>query len=388
MLETADRKEWAGQALSKHMGAIVVACVTTAIGFFCLNFSISPPFRQLGTIVGFGVLTAMVLTLTLLPALIVWLPIRRQTKPAAASRLMDWLAEFVIAKRGYLLPGMALIVVALATGVAQIRLEDDFLRYFDTRYEFRQDTDFAEARLTGVSSLDFPVPAGGPQAAHEPAFLKEVDAFAEWLRIQPEATFVSAVTDTIKQLNMNMNGDDPARYRIPDTLEEASQYLFLYELSIGYGMDLTDRIDVDRSQIRVSVNMAETNTAEMRALTLRAGEWLKSNAPIAQAAWEAQNPDVALITPTGVVHVFNLISYRDVRQMLAGTAIALALISLVIMIALKDVRIGFVSLIPNMIPAAMAFGVWGYGPGAVTLAISVVIAATLGIVIDDTVHYL
>ena len=143
-----------------------------------------------------------------------------------------------------------------------------------------------------------------------------------------------------------------------------------------------------RSTVRVTVNMAETNTAEMRALTVRAGEWLRANAPIAQAAWEERNREVALITPTGVVHVFNLISYRDVRQMLAGTAIALALISLVIMIALKDVRIGVLSLVPNMIPAAMAFGVWGYGPGAVTLAISVVIAATLGIVVDDAVHFL
>ena len=62
------------------MGAIIVACVTTAIGFFCLNFSISPPFRQLGNIVGVGVLVGMVYTLTLLPALIILLPIGRRSR--------------------------------------------------------------------------------------------------------------------------------------------------------------------------------------------------------------------------------------------------------------------------------------------------------------------
>jgi hypothetical protein len=74
--------------------------------------------------------------------------------------------------------------------------------------------------------------------------------------------------------------------------------------------------------------------------------------------------------------------------MLLGTAIALLLISLVIMLALRDVRIGLISIIPNALPALMAFGLWGYSVGAVTLAISVVTAATLGIVVDDTVHFL
>jgi len=388
MLETADRKEWARRALEDHMGAIIIACVTTAIGFFSLNFSISPPFRQLGNIVGIGILAAMVLTLTLLPALVTFLPIARRTTPSATSRLMDRLAEFVIARRGLLLPGTALLVAAMAIGIGQLRLEDDFLRYFDERYEFRQDTDFVERRLTGVAGLEFPLPSGEAQGVNDPAFLKEVSTFVDWLRTQPDVTAVQSLTDTIKRLNMNMHGDDPAFMRIPDARDEAGQYLFLYELSIGYGMDLTDQIDVDRSSLRVTVRMSNVTTADMRDLTLAAGEWLNANAPLIQSAWNQEHPELALVTPTGVVHVFNLISYRDVRAMLTGTAIALVLISGVIMAALRNVRIGFISLIPNLIPAAMAFGLWGYGVGAVTLAIAVVLAATLGIVVDDTVHFL
>lgn len=388
MQETADRRAWARRALEDHMPAIIVACVTTAIGFFSLNFSISPPFRQLGNVVGFGVLAAMAFTLTLLPALVTFLPIKRRMAPASANRLMDRLAEFVIANRRRLLPVAAVVAAGLAIGVSQIRLEDDFLRYFDQRYEFRQDVDFTENRLTGVAGLDFPLPSGASQGVNDPAFLMELAAFTDWLRAQPEATYVRSLTDTVKRLNMNMHGDDPAYFRIPETREEAGQYLFLYELSIGYGMDLTDQIDVDRRTARLGVQMANVTTAEMRDVTLRAGAWLKANAPIMQAAWDNEHTELGLITPTGVVHVFNLISHRDVRSMLTGTAIALVLISLVIMAALGNVRIGLISLIPNLIPAAMAFGLWGYGVGAVTLAIAVVVAATLGIVVDDTVHFL
>ncbi|MEM7057197.1 MAG: outer membrane lipoprotein-sorting protein [Pseudomonadota bacterium] len=388
MLETEDRKEWVRKALTDHMGAIIIACVTTAIGFFCLNFSISPPFRQLGNVVGVGVLAAMVYTLTLLPALITLLPIGRRTKQAAASKAMGQLAEFVIANRKMLLPTTVIAVIALITGISQIKLEDDFIRYFDDRYQFRQDTDFIEDRLTGVNNLDFPLYSGEASGINEPAFLAEVDAFTNWLRDQPEVTYVRSLTDTIARLNMNMHADDPSFHRLPDTYEESAQYLFLYELSLGYGMDLTDQIDIDREQLRLSTFMANATTTEMRELTLRAGEWVKGNAPIIQASWEEKNPTVEVVTPTGIVHVFNLISYRDVRGMLGGTLIALVLISGIIMVALRSFRIGMISLIPNLIPAAMAFGVWGYSVGAVTLAIAVVLAATLGIVVDDTVHFL
>ncbi|MEM7422613.1 MAG: outer membrane lipoprotein-sorting protein [Pseudomonadota bacterium] len=388
MIETADRKEWVRRALTDHMGAIIVACVTTAIGFFCLNFSISPPFRELGNIVGLGVLAGMVYSLTLLPALIIFLPIGRRTEQATASKAMEGLAEIVIANRKILLPGTLIGVAALALGISQLKLEDDFIRYFDERYEFRQDTDFVEDRLTGVNNLDFPLHSGEPSGINDPAFLAEMSALTDWLRAQPEITYVRSLTDTIKRLNMNMHGDDPSYMRLPTDRDEAAQYLFMYELSLNYGMDLTDQIDIDRETLRISAFMANASTSVMRDVTLRAGDWIKENSPIIQAAWEKRYPDVPLVTPTGIVHVFNLISYRDVRQMLSGTLLAIILISGIIMLTLRNLQIGVISLIPNLIPAMMAFGVWGYSVGAVTLAIAVVLAATLGIVVDDTVHFL
>ncbi|MEM0942756.1 MAG: efflux RND transporter permease subunit, partial [Pseudomonadota bacterium] len=388
MVRTPDRKAWMRTALTDHMGAIIIACVTTAIGFLTLNFSISPPFRQLGNVVAGGVLASMVFSLTLLPALVTFLPIKRYTRPALSSRLMTNLGEFVVRHYRILLPTMSGVVVLCGIGMTQLKLEDDFVRYFDERFAFRVDSDFTEERLTGVNVLDWPLPAGESQGINNPDFLAEVEGFTDWLRAQPGVTSVSTLTDTIKRLNMNMHGDDPSYYRLPDNREEAAGYLFLYELSLGYGLDLTDQIDIDRSVLRLSMRMAEATTADMRAVTLAAGDWIEENAPLIQAAWDQENPELHRVTPTGVVHVFNLISYRDVRAMLSGTAIAIVLISGIIMLALRNVRIGVISLVPNLVPAIMAFGLWGYGIGAVTLAIAVVLAATLGIVVDDTVHFL
>ena len=376
MVETPDRHEWARRALRDHMTAITVACVTTAIGFLSLNFSISPPFRQLGNIVAGGVLVSLFLTLTLAPAMVTMLPIKRRQARASTNLLMERLGEFVVTNRRLLLPTSLVFVVIMAAGVPRLALEDDFVRYFDERYEFRQDTDFIEANLTGVNLLEWPLDSGESQGINDPEYLAKVDAFVEWMRAQPEVTNVRSVTDTVQRLNMNMNEDNPDFFRLPENREEASQYLFLYELSMNYGMDLTDQIDIDRQIIRVSNSMAEVTTADMRDFTKRARTWLRENAPELDTA------------PTGIVHVFNLISHRDVRAMLSGTVLALVLISGVLLLVLRDVKIGLISLIPNLVPALLAFGIWGYSVGAVTLAIAVVIAATLGIVVDDTVHFL
>ncbi len=376
MAETADRKEWARRALSEHMAAISVACITTAIGFFSLNFSISPPFRELGNVVGFGVLVSWFLNLTLLPAMITFLPMKQRQDTSSARKWMVALGEFVVVNHKAVLPVSLFVVAGLGFGVTKLVAEDDFIRYFDERYEFRTDTDFIEENLTGLNLLEWPVDSGEDQGINNPDYLATVAAFADWLRAQPEVTYVRSVTDTIKRLNMNMHGDDPAYLRLPETREEASQYLFLYELSLNYGMDLTDQINVTRSALRINAAMPFVTTEQMRGITARADAWFAANAPELQT------------TPTGLSYVFSLISHRDVRAMLSGTVVALVLISGVILLVLWDWHIGLISLVPNLVPALMGFGLWGYSVGYVTLAIAVVIAATLGIVVDDTVHFL
>lgn len=376
MVETPDRSEWARVALADHIGEIAIACLTTAIGFLALNFSISPPFRQLGNVVAFGVLAAMLFTLFLLPALVTLIPMKRHLEPARTDRLLAPLAEFVIRWRRTILIGGSLTVFALLAGIPRLALEDDFIRYFDESYEFRQDTDFFEERLNGLNALEWALPAGEAEGISDPEYLASVGAFAAWLRERDDVRYVRSLTDTIARLNMNMHADDPAFHRLPENADEAAQYLFLYELSLGYGMDLTDQINIDKSKLRISATIPNVTTSEMRALTADARAWLAENAPDMQ------------VEPTGITHVFNRISERDVKAMLTGTVLALVAISILILLILRDVKLGILSLIPNLVPAGIAFGIWGYSVGAVTLAIAVVIAMTLGIVVDDTVHFL
>ena len=376
MQETSDRTIWARRALTDHGLGITVAVFTTAIGFLSLNFSISPPFRQLGNMVAGGMIGVWIFTMFLLPGLICWIPIRQHRKDAPVDRIMVALGEFVIRNQKRLLLGIPVVIIAFAAGISQIKLEDDFLRYFDESFETRQATDLYETELGGLNVLEYSVDTGVDNGINSVAYLQKLDALSTFLRDQPDISHIRSLSDTIKRLNMNMNGDDPAFYRIPETDEEASQFLFLYELSLGYGMDLTDQINVDRSSTRISAFVDYATTRQLLALDEKIQLWFDSNAP------ELKSP------VTGQTHVYTMISARDVPSMLQGTTLALIFISFVIFLVLRNLKLGLVSLVPNLLPALMGFGLWGYIVGNVTLAVSIVVAMTLGIVVDDTVHFM
>jgi predicted RND superfamily exporter protein len=288
-------------------------------------------------------------------------------------RLADW----VIRRRRLLLWGMGGLTLLLIAQIPRNELNDQFVKYFDQSFEFRRDTDFATEHLTGIYRVEYSFPSGEPGGINEPAYLERVEAFANWYRVQPEVLHVSALTDIVKRLNRNLHGDDPAWYRLPESRELAAQYLLLYELSLPFGLSLNDQIDVDRSATRVGAILQNLTTNQMLALEARAQAWLRAHLP---PGLSAEGSSAAVI--------FSHIGARNIRAMLKGAFFAMLLIAAVLVIALRSLRIGLLSMLPNLVPLAMAFGLWGLLVGQVGLALSVVTGITLGIVVDDTVHFL
>jgi len=184
------------------------------------------------------------------------------------------------------------------------------------------------------------------------------------------------MTDIFKRLNKNLHGDDPAWHRLPAERNLAAQYLLLYEMSLPYGLDLNNQIDVDKSAMRISAAMHVLSTKQILAVEKRADEWLRDNAP--DLVTQGTSPTI----------MFAHIGARNIRTMLVGTTLALVLISLILVVALRSVKIGLISMVPNLVPAAMGFGIWGLLVGEIGLSLSIVTGMTLGIVVDDTVHFL
>ena len=363
-------------SLRINLQPVFLTSLTTIIGFMSMNFSDAPPFRDLGNIVAMGVAAAFVLSVGFLPALMLVLPLRVQPGATRRSLIMERFADFVVRRRAELFWGMGLAVAALVIFIPRNQLNDEYIKYFDKTIDFREATDFASDHLTGLYTIEYSLGTGESGGISEPAFLRDVERFADWYRKQPAVLHVSSLTDIMKRLNRNLHGDDPVWYRLPAEREMAAQYLLLYEMSLPYGLDLNNQINVSKSATRLVVTVGNVSSNELLALEDAAQSWLKQNAPRMQA--DGASPAV----------MFAHIGQRNIRSMLTGTTVALVLISVVLVAALRSLKIGLVSLIPNLAPAAMAFGLWGMLVGEVGLALSVVTGMTLGIVVDDTVHFL
>lgn len=365
------------ESLRINLQPVFLACFTTTLGFLALNASDVPPFRHLGNFVAIGVIFAFILSVTFLPALLSLLPLRAHSTDRKTNTYMVRLGEFVITYRRRLMWGIVAMMILLVTAIPRNELNDVFVHYFDTSISFRNDSDFTTDNLTGIYAIDYSIESGESGGISNPDFQREVKAFTDWYMQQPETLHINSYTDIMTRLNKNMHGDDPQWFHLPDNRELAAQYLLLYEMSLPYGLDLNNQINLDKSATRFIVSLKTLSTNEILALEQRVQSWLAENTNHIQSA-----------KGTGTVMMFAHIGKRNIISMLLGTSIVLVLISGLLMIAFRSFKIGFISLIPNLLPAAAGFGIWGLTVGEVGLSLSIVISMTLGIVVDDTVHFL
>jgi predicted RND superfamily exporter protein/outer membrane lipoprotein-sorting protein len=380
MREGHSKREALRESLRINFMAVVITSLTTIVGFLVLNFSDSPPFHDLGNITSVGIAAALLFSLTVLPALISLLPIRVPQRargtgglPLRLGRFADW----VTARYRPVLLTMAAAAVILIAFVPSIDFNDEWVKYFDHRVDFRGDAEFVIDNLTGIYLVELSLDSGEAEGISDPTYLRNLEALTTWLRQQPEVRHVYSYADIIKRLNKNMHGDDAAWYRLPEDRRLAAQYLLLYELSLPYGLDLNDRVSLDKSATRVTATVDDLSTVEVRAFLDRVRGWLGENTPPTMHA-----------EPTGATVMFSYISQRNIESMLGGNLLAVLLISGILVLALRSFALGALSLIPNALPILMTFGLWALLVGQVGMAAATVSATSLGIVVDDTVHFL
>ncbi|HAS8476764.1 TPA: RND family transporter [Vibrio vulnificus] len=356
---------------------IIITSVTTAIGFLMMNMSDSPVLRDFGNLSALGVMIACVLSVSLLPALLNLLPVRFSAKQAAkSSDIMDKLADLVVHRRNVLLPLSIVVIAGSAALIPYNKVNDESVKYFDTSSEFRQAADFMEQRIGGMTTMSIAIKTHQSQGIASPEFLEVLGEFTSWLREQPETDHVASLSDIYKRLNKNMHGDDSAYYALPAERELAAQYLLLYEMSLPFGLDLNNQVNVDKSSVKLQLTVKNLGSVELVALEERIYQWFASNAPRYQVV--ASSPSL----------MFAHIGETNMASMLSTLPITLILISALMIFALRSWRLGVISLVPNIAPAVIGFGLWALISGEINLGLSVVVTLTLGIVVDDAVHFL
>jgi uncharacterized protein len=377
---------YGGQGMSKNeamvesirvnMSPLFLTSMTTALGFLSMNFSEVPPTVYLGNIVAVGVLIAFVLSVTFLPAIATLMPFTVTNQKTKLFSPLDLLADVVVRWRKPLLWITLLVSVIFICLVPNNQINDEFVKYFDPSIEFRQDSEYASAHLIGPYSIEYSLTSKKGLAVSHPDYLFDLQRFIDHLNTYELTNHVTGLTDTIKKLNKNMHGDLERWYQIPDSQPLAAQYLLLYEMSLPYGLDLNNQYNISKTSSRVLLSVKNLSSKEILALEATVNHWVKNNLP---------DFDVVSASPT---LMFAHVGQNNAKSLVFGTSLALVLISCVLIFALKSIKLGLISLIPNIVPAAIAFGAWSIIDGNIGLSVSIVAGMTLGIVVDDTVHFL
>ena len=356
---------------------IFITSLTTLIGFLAMNFNAVPPYRDLGNLIAISVCLAFVLCLGFLPAVLSLLPVKQRSNNRFSTWL-DRLGVWVVGHRKVILAVSSLLFIASALFVPKIALNEKFVEQFDERFEFRRDSDFFTENISGVYSIEYgitPLPKT-ENSISRPKTLAKVDDFVGWLRQQTEIRHVFSITDTFKRLNKNLHEDQEAWYRLPEDSELSAQYLLLYQLSLPYGLDLNNQLTLKKDGTRVVVRFDDLNSEELIIMEQRIAQW-----------WQLNGIDYQ-VTGASTTLMFTHIVERAVTSMISGTLVAFVFITLVMMVALRSVKLGLISMIPNVVPIIIGLGAWYFLEGQVGMSFAVVVVLTLGIIVDDTVHFL
>lgn len=364
------------KSIRANFKPIALTSLTTALGFFSLTFAESPSFQTMGLMVAVGVLIAWVLSFTFFSLMLTVLPVR-----VLSSNSKNYFSQIIfslIEKRTTgLLICLTLLVAATGYGLTKNELNQNTAEYFSPSMPYRQNIEWIDKNLGGVNNIQYSIPAESGSTIASPDYLNNLEKLSNWLRLQEKVTSVLSLSDVMKKLNKVMHQNADSWYVVPEEKTVAAQYLTLYEMSLPYGMGITNLVNFDKTASRLNINLNISSNREIVDFDKKIQEWMQNNLP-AHMVSNGTSPDI--------MYAYQL--SNNIPGIVIGLLFSVILMTIIMMFALKSIKLGLFCLLPNLLPIVIVFGLWGYIDGQIGLAVAIVMGMTLGIVVDDTVHLL
>lgn len=374
------------QSLVINMQPVTLATITTAMGFLSLNYCSSPGIYGFGNIVAIGVCWAYVVTLTLLPALILLLPANKVPKPLGVRGFISYVTRLV-AQRGNLLFWSSAALIVFTLGLLPLN-KVDFNRYsfIDKESDFHHVMKALAEKIGNDQSLVYSIHSGEYYGITELEFLTQVDDFSRWLEDQPEASFVTSYTDLLRSMNKSEHEDeaeannsvlDQEWDELPSDKLQIIDYLVGYQLIQEIEPNLEPIFNSDYSAIRLVIGTSNLSNLELIQFNDRIDQWVTANV---MPGYRIMHGDNSIL--------FARLDRSISVELMQGFTLSFLLITLTLMIGLKSVRYGLLSIMPNLFPATIVFGFWGLFVGELSPYILMLFSISIGLVVDDSVHIL
>jgi uncharacterized protein len=359
----------------RHASLPLALCAaTTVAGFMALMLSPLPAVRQFAGLAVLGVIIGIGLMLVFLPAALSLGHCGGQSAPtgqALLQKLAGRLADFDLRWRTAIIGSSVVLVLIALWGASQIRTGTEYIQSFDEDSAVRRDFNAINQAFNGANLMAVLIETYVNDALMQPELIREVDAFQQWLREQPEVGGAVSYVDHLKLVNQSLNQNDPDYFSVPDSAAAAKQMLLFA------GSDEIRRVvDARFRTALLSVRLNVDGSAEMADFLVRAERRLAQLPPSMRAQFTG--------TP--------VLATRTVGAIAAGQwqSVLLAVAAIWIMLAFlfNSLRSGLLALLPNVVPIAVYFGLLGFTGVSLNPTTSLVACIVLGIAVDDTIHFL
>ncbi|MBW1794403.1 MAG: MMPL family transporter [Deltaproteobacteria bacterium] len=369
------------EALLKTLMNVYKPCllttVTTMAGFISLRISHIPAIKDFAFISSMGILLAFVFSFLFLPALILVFPPTIREKGRQTPKLLfeNTIKLVIRLNNRYKYPILLICCGATVLGaffLTRVKAETNLIDFFKKSAPLRQSLAFVETNLAGVEAINISIKGREKDVFREPKnlqFLEDVQAFIAGM---PEIDITNSFVDFVKDMNESFQNEDPSYYKIPETRQLVSQYLLMYD-----SQDIDDFINSSYNHARILARTARHSSGELEAIIARIQHFLDKKTP---AGFESRI--------TGESYkVVNIVDDL-VRGQIESLCTAVLIISVLMFLVLRSFSLGLLSLVPNLFPILLNFGIMGAFHIPLNTATALISAVAIGIAVDDTIHFL
>lgn len=367
-------------SMAYNFQPVTLAALTTAIGFSSLNMCSSPAVQDFGRIVAIGIVFSYLLTLLMLPALLIWLSkLSNSGENAGVSFLQKELQQIIDftnrqdKKIFYSCSALAIITLLL---LPLNETDFDRLDYIASDSDLQLYYDLVSEHMNRGPVITYGINSNIEEGAIEPEFLAKVDEFSSWLVEQDDVESIISITEVLKTINQIVNDNNEDYFLLPEEKETNSNYLNAYRLVEQNYLPLSSFLNEDNTYLTLTINAAPMTNQEIIDLDERIGQRFDETFSSAQ-----------LIHGSGLL-LFARMDELVTIELMQGYSISLLLITLCLVIGFRSFYFGVLSVLPNLLPATIVFGLWALFVGQLDPFVMMLFSISIGMVVDDTVHIL
>lgn len=389
--EVGKKKQAVTDAMAAVGTPVLYSDLTTAAGFASLAITSIIPVRIFGLAVAFGTLVILLLSFTLVPAILVLLSEKELDKSigiadkkvigvgapiAGKASFLSRLGE-VSVRRGKIIAALGCVLLVIsAAGIYRIQVNNNMVHWFKSNSAVRSADRAMNQLLGGTSTAYLVVQSPDENAMKDPAMLREIEGLQRELEKTPLVGKTFSVVDYVKWINRVLNNDDPSFYRIPDSVEIVGQYLFLFGMS-AKPSDLNNVVDYPFQKANIILQLKSWDAGVMKDVLAKTAAYLNAH-PL---------PAGATVKPAGIAY-FNLVWNQEVLWgMLTSFFAGVALVLILLFAETRSLLWGGLSFLPLLFTIAIIYGVVGLTGKDFDMPVAVLSTLSLGMAIDFAIHF-